>query len=81
MTTDERIEKLMKAQEKNYSAPRALKPLPVGDPTVIGRDSLGRINRTRNLTPEQREAKRVQIARVREARLARIREVQKSKPN
>lgn len=59
-----------------FSAPKTLKPLPEGYATVLGRDSLGRIKRKRNFSPEVREKKRQAIARAREMKLARIRESQ-----
>jgi hypothetical protein len=70
---DTRIEELTYLlQPDNFSKPKTLKPLPVGDPTVLGRDSLGRIKKKRKLSPEQQAAKRALIAKARESRLARI---------
>jgi hypothetical protein len=69
---DNRIEELTQLllSSDNFSAPKTLKRLPVGDPTGIGWDSLGRIIPRRNLTAEQRQAKRVLIKKISAARLA-----------
>jgi hypothetical protein len=75
---DSRIEELtFLLQPHNFSTPKTLKALPVGDPTVLGRDSLGRIKRKRNLSPEQRQSKRVLIEKARASRLTKIKESKK----
>src|SRR5215472_13901194 len=42
------------------------------DPTILGRDTLGRIKRKRNISPELRERKRELIAAARAARLDKL---------
>jgi len=68
---DRRINEIMENLQMpaNIASPRNLRPLPIGDPTVLGRDALGRIKRKRNISPELREAKRQLINKARQQKL------------
>lgn len=46
-----------------------IKPPAILDPTILGRDILGRIKRRRNISPELKEKKRALIAAARAKRL------------
>jgi hypothetical protein len=70
----------LRAGPVNYSAPKILKPLP-DDPDVLGRDSLGRIKRRRNLSPEDRENRRRLIILAREKKFEKIADTKKATAN
>jgi hypothetical protein len=71
---DARIEEIKRQLSENKGPQPILPQLMKDDPTILGRDVLGRIKRKRNLSPEVRAHKRALIAAARDKRLEKARE-------
>lgn len=70
---EKRIAGIQRSVQGNFSAPKEFAPIDPEDPTIIGRDALGRIKRKRHISPELRAKKIALINQAREARLNKIR--------
>jgi hypothetical protein len=65
------------AAETGAAFPSSPQPQTQPDETYLGLDSLGRIKRRRNLSPEVKEQRRQSIALARQARLEKLRKAAK----